>query len=73
MAKKMNQHQRIADYMKKHGSITQREASQKLGICYLTTRISEMRSSGIEITDSWYEEKNAFGDISRFKRYSLRS
>ena len=69
----MNQHERILEYMKKHGSISQREASVELGICYLTTRISEMRSSGIEITDYWTEEKNRFGDMTRFKRYSLRS
>lgn len=69
----MNQHDRIMEYMKKHGSISQREASVELGICYLTTRISEMRSSGIDITDYWTEEKNRFGEMTRFKRYSLRS
>ena len=69
----MNQHERIIQYMKKHGSISQREASVELGICYLTTRISEMRSSGIDITDYWTEEKNRFGEMTRFKRYSLRS
>ena len=69
----MNQHDRIMEYMKKHGSISQREASVELGICYLTTRISEMRSSGIEINDYWTEEKNRFGEMTRFKRYSLRS
>ena len=69
----MNQHDRIMEYMKKHGSISQREASVELGICYLTTRISEMRSSGIDITDYWTEEKNRFGEMTRFKRYSVRS
>ena len=69
----MNQHEKIIEFMKKHGSISQREASIELGICYLTTRISEMRSSGIDITDYWTEEKNRFGEMTRFKRYSLRS
>ena len=69
----MNQHEKIIEFMKKHGSISQREASIELGICYLTTRISEMRSSGIDIVDHWEESKNRDGEMTRFKRYSLRS
>ena len=69
----MNQYDRILDFIRKNGSISQREASVELGICYLTTRISEMRSSGIDIVDYWTEEKNRFGEMTRFKRYSVRS
>jgi len=67
----MNQHDRIIEYIKRNGSISTMEASQHLGIAYLTTRISEMRSDGVNITDYWAEEKNRYGDMTRFKRYTL--
>ena len=45
----MTQAERIIEFMEEHGSITSMEAFRKLGITKLTTRISEMRASGMEI------------------------
>ena len=43
----MTQKQEILEYIRKHGSITPMDAFP-LGITKLATRVSEMRSAGIE-------------------------
>lgn len=63
------QHKRIRDYILEHGCITQREATNDLGITKLATRISEMRSQGEVILDDWVEDKNRFGEKVRYKVY----
>ena len=74
--KKESQHQRIAEYIKRYGSITSYEAFRDLGITKLTTRISEMRKDkrykDVEILGEWEEGDNRFGEPDRYMRYTMR-
>lgn len=67
----MTQADRIIDFMKKNGTITQKEAYEHLGITKLTTRISEMRQRGMTIYAAWEKSKNRFGEKTEYKRYAL--
>lgn len=67
---KTSQHKRIAAYIAEHGSITQAEANNELGITKLATRISEMRRSGYAVNVSIERGVNRFGEPCRFARYS---
>lgn len=67
----MTQAERIREYMERFGSISPFEAFQDLGITKLSTRIGEMRDSGIPIFSDWFESKNRYGDKVRYKRYWL--
>ena len=68
---KVTQHDRIIDYMKKHGSITTLQAYNDLGITKLTTRISELRSSGKVINGERITVKNRFDEECHVNRYTL--
>lgn len=65
------QNERIIEYMKKHGSITQFEALQSCGIMRLASRISDLRRLGYPITSKMVTVKNRFDEECRVKRYSL--
>jgi hypothetical protein len=67
----MTQAERIIEFMEEHGSITPMEAFNKLKITKLSTRISEMRASGMEIDGEKVTKKNKYGK-TRFMRYTLR-
>lgn len=68
---RMTQQDLILDYIHKHKSITPFEAFEKLGITKLATRISELRSKGIDVKDVWEEDTNRFGDEVKYKRYFI--
>jgi len=65
------QSMRILNYMRDHGSITQDEASKKLGVMRLASRISELKKNGYVITSKMVRVKNRYGETCRVKRYSL--
>lgn len=62
---------RIEQYLKDFGSITQLEALQDLGVMRLASRISEMRKNGIEISKEMKTAKNRYGEKVSFAKYSL--
>ena len=62
---KINQRQRIIDYIKEFGSITSR------GITQLATRIKELKDLGYEFETKWESSKNRFKEPVSFKRYYL--
>ena len=66
------QNQRILDYLDSHGSITQLEALNKLGIMRLASRISDLRRNGYQIDSKMDFVMNRYGERCRVKRYSLR-
>lgn len=68
---KVSQQNRIRDYMKKHGSITQMEATHELSCTKLSTRISEMRANGELIIGTMETGFNKFGEPCRYMRYRL--
>lgn len=67
----MTQCQRILDYMKTHGEITQRDAIG-LGCYRLGARIWDLRAAGEEITSTLRPVKNADGSMSRIAVYALK-
>lgn len=66
------QNQRILDYLDSHGSITQLEALNELGIMRLASRISDLRKNGYQIDSKMDIVHNRYGEKCRVKRYSMR-
>lgn len=64
-----NQCAMILDYLKQHGSITQREATIHLCVGRLPSRIYELRENGFNISGKMETGKNAFGKKCSYKRY----
>lgn len=64
------QYKRIEEYIDKHGSITQVDASRDLGISKLSTRIGEMIKLGYQIKKEDEKGENRFGEPCHYKRYS---
>lgn len=70
---KATQRGKILAYCAEHGSITIREAFEKLDINSPSKRISEMRHSPLYEVESIDEEKTKDnGDIVRYKRYFIK-
>lgn len=70
----MGQRERVVVWMQERGSITSKEASEHLAIQDLPKRISELVNDygyGELIQKEDVDEKNRFGQSSRFKRYSM--
>lgn len=65
------QNDRIIDYIKRFGSITQLEALQDLGVMRLASRISDLRSLGYPIISETEVVKNRFGENCHIKRYKI--
>jgi len=65
------QNDRIIDYIKRFGSITQLEALQDLGVMRLASRISDLRSLGYPIISETEVVKNRFGEKCHIKRYKI--
>lgn len=68
----MTQCERILQYMKEFGSISPMEAYRVLGVTKLATRISEMRSAGMEFDQRMEKRKNRYGDKVHYMRYWLK-
>lgn len=69
---KPTQNERILDYMRRFGSITQFEALRDLGVMRLASRVSDMRSRGIPIEGKIEVVTNRFGEKGYIKRYTLK-
>ena len=74
MSKNSNptQSQRVLEYIKTFGSITQLEALLYLGVFRLASRISELKKQGHPITGEFDTVQNRFGEPCQIKRYSLQ-
>lgn len=62
---------RVIEYLRRNGSITQREADRELGVMRLASRISDLRRSGYGITKRMVKAKNRFDEPVSFAEYSL--
>lgn len=70
---KESQRAKILAYCMEHGSITVREAFEKLNINSPTKRISELRNApGYDVQDEQEERLNSEGNLVRYKRYRIR-
>lgn len=67
----LTQNQRLLDYLDIHGSVTQIEALNKLGIMRLASRVSDLRKKGYQIDGKMDIVTNRYGEKCRVKRYSL--
>lgn len=69
---KPTQNQRVLDYIKEFGSITQLEAYRDLGVVRLPSRIHELRKQGYNIVSERETVKNRYGETCHPKRYSIK-
>lgn len=67
-----SQNERLLEYLKVRGSITQIEAFYELGIFRLASRISDLRRRGCDISSVMVNVFNRFSEKVRVKRYFLR-
>ena len=65
------QAQRVLDYMKEHGSITQLEALNELGVMRLASRISNLKKQGYTFESKFVSVRNRYGEECRVKQYRL--
>lgn len=70
---KPTQNERIIDYMREFGGITQLEALRDLGVMRLASRISDLRRLGWDIVSESVEVENRFGETCRIKKYRLEA
>lgn len=63
------QEQRVINYIREHGSITQIEALNKLGVMRLASRISSLKKQGFNIVGENITVKNRFKENCHIKRY----
>lgn len=68
----MNQQTRIYEYMREHGGITTLDAMCDLGVTRLSSRIFDLRKSGVEIDSERVTVKNRHGEDCSVVRYRLR-
>lgn len=68
---KPTQNQRILEYIREFGSITQLEALRDLGVMRLASRISDLRKQGWSIISKREPVKNRYEETCYIKRYSL--
>ena len=69
---KATQRAKILAYCAEHGSITIREAFEKLHINSPSKRISEMRSGGYDVQSIEETRTNESGEVVRYKRYFIK-
>lgn len=67
----MTQNERVIEYVKAHGSITQGEATKYLGVSRLAARIADLKKQGHAFTGTTVKDKNRFGETVRYARYKL--
>lgn len=65
----MTQCERVIQYMRDFGSITQRDAMNDLGIMRLASRISDLKDRGYNIKSKMETGKNRYGENTSYSRY----
>ena len=68
---KATQCQKILEYMKRFGSITQLDALRDIGCMRLASRISDLKYQGYAIGRRMKTGKNRYGDDITFAEYYL--
>ncbi len=67
----MTQCDRVLEYLKRFGSITQLEAIRDIGCMRLAARIADLREKGYGIGVRMKTEKNRYGNKVSFAEYYL--
>lgn len=68
---KITQCDRVLQYMKDFGSITQRQAIEDIAVGRLAARISDLKDRGYMIRTETETGKNRYGESTSYARYSL--
>ena len=68
---KINQCERILDYIRQFGSISTLEAFNDLGVARLASRIHDLKRQGYNIVSETKTSNNRFGEKVSFKVYRL--
>ena len=68
---KPTQAQRVLDYIREFGSITQLEALQYIGVMRLASRVSELKKAGHKIIGKTVAVTNRWEETCHVKQYSL--
>lgn len=68
---KATQCEKVLEYMKTFGSITQLDALRDIGCMRLASRISDLRHQGVAIGRRMKTSKNRYGDDVYFAEYYL--
>ena len=68
---KSTQCDKVLEYMRTFGSITQLDALRDIGCMRLASRISDLRSQGYPIGRRIKTSKNRYGDSVSFAEYYL--
>lgn len=66
------QRERLLNYLREHGSITQLEAVNELGIMRLGARVYDLKKHGHRIISEMVQVSNRYGEKCRVKRYTLK-
>lgn len=69
MADKMTQAQKVLEYIRQFGSITQLEALRDLGVMRLASRVSDLRKQGYNIVGKREAVENRYEEVTYIKRY----
>lgn len=67
---KRTQAERVLDYIREFGSITQLEALRDLGVMRLASRVSDLRKQGYDIRGKHIAVENRYGEKCHIKQYS---
>lgn len=70
MTNTKKQTERILDYLRENGSISQLEALRECGVMRLASRISDLKKSGVNISSKTESGTNRYGKYS-YSRYYL--
>ena len=68
---RINQRQRVINYIREFGSISSWEAYKDLGITQLGARIDQLKKEGYIFKTKWESSTNRFGEKTEYKRYYL--
>lgn len=71
MNSNLTQAERVLNYIEQHGSITQLEALQDIGVMRLASRISDLRKQGEKIDSKMIKVENRYGETCRVKSYFM--
>ena len=69
---KAKQTDRVLEYIREFGSITQLDALRDLGVFRLASRISDLKRQGHPITGKMEAVQNRYGEKCYIKRYSVK-
>ena len=68
---KVSQCDRIVDYIKEEGFITQLEALRELGCFRLASRMCDLKKQGYQVKSEMIKVKNRYGEDVSIAKYTI--